>query len=377
MAADDSSSALAADAIAQEEEREALCAIYGDAAVRWSPQLRVLTLRISGDDDDAANAAAPTPALLLELRILLPEDYPSRSPPVVEVVVSACPGGQDDDLPPAAAELAKEVDEACCCVDGGGGDGGNADDNPPPPLWSPGEVALFPLAERAREVRRAWLERQRQEARRRREERQKEQHEREEEQEQRRQRAARDDASGNGRPSPAAPPRAPLEGGCDPAHVDRMACLIVSGEPVVERKSAFQAHVAPVASVGDVKAAVAALLRVPKIRNCTHNIMAYRIRRTVAVADAGATTASTMTTTTWLADADDDGEDAAGGRLLMLLQSSGCEGVVVVVSRWFGGVLLGPMRFALINNTARALLVREGYIAQGGGGGGGKKGGGH
>lgn len=30
--------------------------------------------------------------------------------------------------------------------------------------------------------------------------------------------------------------------------------------------------------------------------------------------------------------------------------------MVVVVSRWFGGVLLGPSRFTLINNTARALL---------------------
>ncbi len=33
--------------------------------------------------------------------------------------------------------------------------------------------------------------------------------------------------------------------------------------------------------------------------------------------------------------------------------------VVVVVSRWFGGVLLGPQRFALINNTARQLLEAQ------------------
>ncbi len=35
--------------------------------------------------------------------------------------------------------------------------------------------------------------------------------------------------------------------------------------------------------------------------------------------------------------------------------------VVVVVSRWFGGVLLGPQRFTLINNTARLLLEACGY----------------
>lgn len=37
-------------------------------------------------------------------------------------------------------------------------------------------------------------------------------------------------------------------------------------------------------------------------------------------------------------------------------------GVVVVVSRWFGGVLLGPSRFTHINNCARAHLVALGYI---------------
>lgn len=38
-------------------------------------------------------------------------------------------------------------------------------------------------------------------------------------------------------------------------------------------------------------------------------------------------------------------------------------GVCVVVSRWFGGVLLGPARFTHINNAARQLLAAEGCIA--------------
>lgn len=35
--------------------------------------------------------------------------------------------------------------------------------------------------------------------------------------------------------------------------------------------------------------------------------------------------------------------------------------VVVVVSRWFGGTLLGPSRFTVINNTARVMLEQCGY----------------
>lgn len=66
---------------------------------------------------------------------------------------------------------------------------------------------------------------------------------------------------------------------------------------------------------------------------------------------------------TWcLQDYDDDGETAAGSRLLKLLTIVGAENVVVVVSRWFGGVLLGPARFTHINNAARTLLDECGYI---------------
>lgn len=76
-------------------------------------------------------------------------------------------------------------------------------------------------------------------------------------------------------------------------------------------------------------------------------------------------------------DYDDDGETAAGGRLLHLLQAADVRNVVVVVSRWFGGVLMGPQRFTAINNCARALLEQMGLVGGGGGAGGGKGEGAH
>jgi putative IMPACT (imprinted ancient) family translation regulator len=38
------------------------------------------------------------------------------------------------------------------------------------------------------------------------------------------------------------------------------------------------------------------------------------------------------------------------------------ENVVVVVSRWFGGIHLGPDRFKNINNVARNALEQCGFI---------------
>lgn len=56
--------------------------------------------------------------------------------------------------------------------------------------------------------------------------------------------------------------------------------------------------------------------------------------------------------------------------MLRCMQVADVRNAVVVVSRWFGGVLLGPSRFTLINNTARVALEQLGYIQPHGGAGG-------
>uniref|UniRef100_A0A673WH00 Impact N-terminal domain-containing protein n=1 Tax=Salmo trutta TaxID=8032 RepID=A0A673WH00_SALTR len=61
----------------------------------------------------------------------------------------------------------------------------------------------------------------------------------------------------------------------------------------------------------------------------------------------------------FLQDREDDGDTTAGGQLLHLLQVL-CS---VWLSRWYGGILLGPDRFQHINNSARNILVQEGYTS--------------
>ena len=63
-------------------------------------------------------------------------------------------------------------------------------------------------------------------------------------------------------------------------------------------------------------------------------------------------------------DNDDDGETAAGGRLAHLLEILGVQNVVVVVSRWYGGIQLGPDRFKHINNVARKQLEMAGFLTK-------------
>ncbi|KAF7726601.1 hypothetical protein EC973_008565 [Apophysomyces ossiformis] len=124
---------------------------------------------------------------------------------------------------------------------------------------------------------------------------------------------------------------------------------IYSSESLIDRKSIFIAHVAPVHSTSEVKAVMGKLLENKKIARATHNIMAYRI----SLPDGAI-----------LQDNDDDGETAAGGRLLHLMQILDVQNVIVVVSRWFGGILLGADRFKDINNVARKALEDCGYIKE-------------
>ncbi|EFY91801.1 hypothetical protein J3458_001413 [Metarhizium acridum] len=121
-------------------------------------------------------------------------------------------------------------------------------------------------------------------------------------------------------------------------------------EVVVENKSTFVARVARASSPGEARSHVASLLASDKkVRLATHNITAWRIR-----GQRG----------TQFQDCDDDGETAAGGRLLHLMQVMDVWGVVVVVSRWYGGVKLGPRRFAVINGVARDAMVRAGVAGK-------------
>ncbi|XP_038664492.1 protein IMPACT isoform X2 [Scyliorhinus canicula] len=122
---------------------------------------------------------------------------------------------------------------------------------------------------------------------------------------------------------------------------------IIHGEPITDRRSTFQAHLAPVVTPNQVKLLLHDLYQNKKIVNATHNIYAYRIY--------------CEDKQTFLQDCEDDGETAAGGRLLHLLQILDARNVLVVVSRWYGGILLGPDRFKHINNCARNVLVDEGY----------------
>ena len=121
----------------------------------------------------------------------------------------------------------------------------------------------------------------------------------------------------------------------------RAAPPIVRGEALCDRKSKFVAFAAVVHSEADVAAVRDALLADRKIAAATHNMAAWRYR-----APDG----------TLVAQRDDDGEAGAGDRMLHVLDAAGEVETLVVVTRWFGGILLGTDRFRHIVALTRTII---------------------
>jgi hypothetical protein len=111
------------------------------------------------------------------------------------------------------------------------------------------------------------------------------------------------------------------------------------------------AHVASVESMDHVNWVLAQLLfHDKKVAKANHNMIAYRFwdkDRNCLVSDN-----------------DDDGEKGAGSKLALLLDMADTQNVMVVVSRWFGGIHLGSSRFKHFASVARDALKEAGFIKE-------------
>jgi hypothetical protein len=130
-----------------------------------------------------------------------------------------------------------------------------------------------------------------------------------------------------------------------------------SGQIITDRGSTFQAHVIKITSYSQVNKYLKQLKTNNKIEKATHNILAYRLLSSSSSSSGKDNHINNSTDKKGLTEGfDDDGEDGAGLRLLGMLGKMKILNVMVVVSRWFGGTLLGNDRFKHINDAAKILI---------------------
>ena len=114
------------------------------------------------------------------------------------------------------------------------------------------------------------------------------------------------------------------------------------GETITDRGSTFQAHAIKIKNKKEYDFYRKCLLTQKKIKKATHNITAYR-----CIVD---------NSNQIIEDYDDDGEHGAGIRVLGILQKMELINLFVMVTRWYGGILLHQDRFKRINDSAQNLL---------------------
>ncbi|KAN0065771.1 hypothetical protein ACQY0O_000901 [Thecaphora frezii] len=124
---------------------------------------------------------------------------------------------------------------------------------------------------------------------------------------------------------------------------------IITAEAITDRKSVFIGYAARIQHPDEVAEVLSHILSDRRVARATHpTINAWVCQTPDGVIHR---------------DCDDDGESAAGGRLAHLLSLLELTNVIVVVSRWFGGIHLGPDRFKLINRAARDALELAGMVS--------------
>ena len=134
---------------------------------------------------------------------------------------------------------------------------------------------------------------------------------------------------------------------------DLFGAKFISGPVITDRKSSFQAHIAKIESVEEVPNLLSLVKAHRKVGKATHNMWAYALSQGNC-------------------EFEDDGvrptqEGGAGQRLMQVVQQSGAANVLVVVSRWYGGINLGSDRFKHIMRAAWELLRAQGFCGVKGG----------
>lgn len=281
----------------QNEEIEAMAAIYGEEWCVIDEVAKIFCIRITDDMDD--------PKWTLCLQVMLPSEYPGTAPPVYQLNAPWLKGHE-------RAELAKSLEEIY--------------------MKNIGESILYQWVEKIRDalIQKSQITEPGPDEKKKTEE---------------------EEVEGEDDPILEHPPENPVKTWdlkiSDPVPEAEELPPIAHGVPITDRRSTFQAHLAPVVCIDQVKKVLAKLYENKKIASATHNIYAYRIY--------------CEDKQTFLQDSEDDGETAAGGRLLHLMEILNVKNVMVVVSRWYGGILLGPDRFKHINNCARNILVEKNF----------------
>ncbi|KAI0919071.1 hypothetical protein AcV5_002083 [Taiwanofungus camphoratus] len=125
---------------------------------------------------------------------------------------------------------------------------------------------------------------------------------------------------------------------------------VATSQEIRDRGSTFVGNIFPAPTPHEARAAIAHIKNVLHgARPASHEIAAWRCM----VVKPDRTGLGGPDDFELKTGSEDDGEQWGGGKVLKVMQEEGVIDAVVIVSRWYGGVMLGPVRFSHIETCAR------------------------
>ncbi|RYP50421.1 hypothetical protein DL768_004096 [Monosporascus sp. mg162] len=120
-----------------------------------------------------------------------------------------------------------------------------------------------------------------------------------------------------------------------------------ASQPITLKNPTFVARATQITQPSQRQSLLQSLFAaVPSLQTATHNAWAYRVRVPTNLFSATAVRE----------EAFDDGESGAGDFLLKNMRELDAVDTLVVMTRWYGGVMLGPDRWGIMRNCMRDAL---------------------
>jgi len=117
---------------------------------------------------------------------------------------------------------------------------------------------------------------------------------------------------------------------------------------VTLKMSTFMARSITVTSPSEARSELQKLMAGnPELRDASHNITAWRVRGDHGIIE----------------DSNDDGESGGGRHILGLLQADNVVNTLLVVTRWYGGIMMGPDRWRIMSQVSRDALSQRLRVA--------------
>ncbi|KAK4677081.1 hypothetical protein QC764_408430 [Podospora pseudoanserina] len=119
--------------------------------------------------------------------------------------------------------------------------------------------------------------------------------------------------------------------------------------PIIMKDSKFVARAIHLTSPSQRKYLMESLMHNhPELKSATHNAWAFRLKPPE--------NANWLTQRTMREESFDDGETGCGDLMLKVMREAGAVDTLVVLTRWFGGAMLGPDRWRLMRNAVTSAL---------------------